>query len=484
MRKPKNAFEISVQKELQNDLADAMPDVWAAIAEQAPLSRESAQLLPEEFPPQERVKKSAAARKRFHRAAAIAAAAFVLVAGLAISIPRIPLLLANADTLYDEGGHLNNTDVPAPSAAFIQSYNGFGLNLLRKLCQCDQSEKNVFISPASITIALGMTANGAKGQTADEFRTALNVPDETAETFNQNCLALQSLITGSDRFKLANSLWLSNACQKNIRADFLNTDKRYFGASVNAINFLSTQAAAVLNQWVLKNTGNRINPHFKTFKPNTVMKIINTIYFKSGWTDKFTNVSKPENFQTPQGAKSVQYMSRNASHYFENRLLQGIVLPYNDKKTSMLILLPKTNLTGMLGKLTAADLSAYVKQNINSKAEIDLTMPYVRLQYTTSLNKALKELGLHSAFDSGKADFGAMTKDTGNLCISDVEHITYLNIDKTGTEAAAATNVGIISSFNTNPKTMDVNRPFLTAIVNNDTGAILFLGAITDPTAK
>jgi serpin B len=238
---------------------------------------------------------------------------------------------------------------------------------------------------------------------------------------------------------------------------------------------------------VKSNTGDRIDHDFKKFDSNTVMNIINTVYFKSDWEQQFDgqNTSDGE-FETPSGSKTVKFMHGEYTRYFENTLLQGIILPYDDDKSSMMILLPKTNLDDMLSKMTAADLTGYVKDNMNSETKAKLTLPRVNLSYNASLNDTLKVLGLKSAFDPNQANFGGMTKTDSNLYISKVTHMTYLAIDEKGTEAAAATAVQMCGSAAPPSKenTIVVDHPFLTAIVNNESGAVLFVGAVTDPSVS
>ena len=218
------------------------------------------------------------------------------------------------------------------------------------------------------------------------------------------------------------------------------------------------------------------------------MVLINTIYFKSDWKQQFTPSDTWDGtFQTPAGAKTVKFMHGEYAHYFENGDLQGILLPYDDDQSSMMILLPKAGLADLLGKLTASDLAAYVKDNIGGKAVAELSLPRVNLSYRTSLNDTLKAMGMKSAFDPEQADFSGMLKpDSGfSLYISEVKHMTYLAIDEKGTEAAAATSVEMAAtSAPLSQNVMNVNRPFLTAIVNNQTGAVLFLGAVTDPSVS
>lgn len=407
----------------------------------------------------------------------------VLAAGLAVYRERLPALNAKADMVYDSGGRLSKTDVSAPADGFLDSYNGFGLNLLRRQYREGQ---NLFLSPASVYLALAMVRGGAKGDTAEGFSRVLGGTDGGTAAWNRNCLALQGLISGG-RFRLANSIWLDGSFRSDVNADFLTADKTWFGASVGTLNFSSPEAGGVLNRWVRQNTGNRIDPGFKTFDARTVMAVLNTIYFKSNWAQKFDKKStKDDVFHAPAGDKTVSFMTGGRSGYFENGLLQGILLPYDDNKTSMMILLPKTNLGDLLGRLTAADLAAYVKKNSGGDTEALLSLPRLKFRTSLKLDNTLKAMGLASAFDPNAADLSGIAGSKGSLYLSSVVHMTYLAVDENSTEAAAIT--GIFAAGSAGPpvaKTvMKVDRPFLVAIVNNETGAQLFLGAVADPSVS
>lgn len=472
--KRSNDFEKKLKDKLRNDLSAGAPDVWGNIEERTRESMRQAEDRPKS--------RDGKGRRWLFRGAASLAAVAILAAGFSFLAYKLPPLQAHAETFYDNGGHLNHISSPAPSENFIGSYNGFSLNILNQL---DKGGSNVFLSPASIYLALGMTYNEAKGQTAAEFGKTLN-NSKNLEGFDQDCLGLQNLITGSSRFTLANSIWLNSSYSRNISESFLDRDKNFFGSTVCTLDFSSSGAPGVINSWVKKNTGGRIDPSFKRFDPETVMALINTVYFKSDWKQQFNGQNTRDgDFKTPEGTKTVKFMHGEYTRYFENQNLQGIILPYDDEKTSMVILLPRTDLTDMLSKLTASDITAYVKGNINGGTEAKLSLPRVNLRYQASLNDPLKALGLKSAFDPDQADFSGMLKENTGLYISAVTHMTYLAIDEKGTEAAAATTVmmaGSAAPMKTN--IMNVDHPFLTAIVNNETGAILFLGTVSDPSVS
>ncbi len=421
-------------------------------------------------------------KRRFVKITAVAAAVAICAAGVWTLSYYRPFVQASAQTVYDSGGHLNGIKASELNRPFVDSYNGFGLELLRQTYK-GETGKNVFQSPASVYLALGMTYNGAKGQTAAEFAKVLG-SSGGLDGFNQGCAGLQGLLTG--RFRLANSIWLNSPFAGKIGSDFLTRDKTYFGASVSTLNLSSHSSADLINQWVKKNTNDRIDPKFQNFDSNTAMLLINTITFKSDWQQKFLPYDTHEDtFHSPSSERKVKFMNDMRPHYISDDTVQGILLPYDDGKTSMLVLLPKKDINDMLGKLTSSSIADYVAQSRSSKENAELSLPRVHFNCDKILNDSLSAMGLKLAFDRDHADFSGMAAGNASLplYISKVRHMTFLSIDENGTEAAAATSVEIAYGAMPPKNIMNVNRPFLAAIVNNETGAALFSGVVNDPSA-
>lgn len=423
-------------------------------------------------------------KRRLFRGMAVAAAVILLGAGIAFLAHRLPFLRAKAETVYDAGGRLPHPSASAPSEGFTDAYNRFGLRMLSQLYP---EQPNAFLSPASIYLALGMTYNGAQGRTAAEFQQTLSTAGGNLDEFDRDCLGLQKRMAAGGQFRLADSIWIDRSFRQNMSDRFLERNRSFFGGTIGTLDLSSPSAPTVINRWVKANTGNRINPAFRKFDSETVMLLVNTVYFRSNWKNPFDGQRTATGiFQTPTAPKSVRFMHGEYSRYFETDLSHGILLPYDDKKTSLLVLLPKTNLPDMLARLTAADLTTLVKDNADAETRAALALPRVNFSFAASLKTALQNLGLPSAFDPEQADFGAMTKGKANLYISEVMHMTDLAIDEKGTEAAAATSVQMktTSAPAAPAKTMVVDRPFLAAIVDNETGALLFVGTVSDPTAS
>lgn len=464
-----NNFAKKVGRELQADLAGSTPEAWPAI--EAAVRRAE--------PQAESGKPRYGKRKWKFAAAAIAVA--VCAACVPLFSDLIPVIQAEAKTVYDNGGRLSDVSSEKCSEDFIESYNTFGLDLLKQL---DASgKKNVFLSPASVYLALGMTYGGADGRTAEGFVKTLRLSGNDFPKFGENCRGLQAMMTG-DSFRLANAIWIDNGFRGRISDSFLDRDRAYFGASVGTLRFASSAAPKIIGDWIRKNTNDRIDPKIKEFDPDTVMLLANTIYFKSDWKDQFdANNTRDDVFHALSGDKTLKFMHGMRGGYFEDETLQGIRLPYEDGKTSLLILLPKKDLSGMASSLSAEKLAAFLRQGRESKESAQLSLPRVHFSYDATLNDALKAMGLAEAF-GGQADFGGMLRPGGgNLAISKVQHMTALSIDEKGTEAAAATTVAMVASAPVMEHEMNVDHPFFAAIMNDESGAALFAGVIADPSA-
>lgn len=358
--------------------------------------------------------------------------------------------------------------------------NDFAINLYEELYEAD---KNLFISPASIYLALGMTYNGANGDTALEMAKVLGIEDMSLTDFNELSRDLQYLMLGYEKtkFELANSIWIRDTYEELVKDDFLDRNKEYYGAMISAIDFDDPKAKDTINYWVNKNTKGRIKKAIEEpIHPLTVMFLINTIYFKADWQVKFDpQVTTDDSFHTVDKTKTVKMMNKiDNLGYIEDDMIQGVMLPYNDGKTSMIILLPKD-----ADKVNLSNLDEWINKMKNNKVSVNLKMPRVKVEYETSLEEPLSKLGMPNSF-TGLADFSKMADKAQEhgLHIADVTHKSFLAIDEKGTEAAAMTKVEMkVESAPQADYIMHVNHPFVLGIIDNDSESLLFLGRIVNP---
>ena len=363
------------------------------------------------------------------------------------------------------------------------SLNNFAFNLYDQLFQKD---KNVFISPVSVYLALSMTYNGAAEKTALEMGNVLETGNLSLEEFNELNRDLQFLILGykNSKIELANSIWIRDSYQEAVKEDFLKRNKMYYGAMVSSLDFNNQRAVETINNWVKKNTNNRIKEAITgEIDPLTEMFLINTIYFKSDWLNLFKkgNTSKKD-FNTPHGLKKVQMMSKNDKiGYVENDQLKAVLLPYKDQKTSMFIILPENKLEDLL--LDSNIISDLIKEMKDNQVEVDLSMPRMKIDYEISLKESLMKMGMIEAWSS-QADFSKMSSlalEKG-LHIDDIEHKTFLEVNEKGTEAAGMTSVLMEdTAFMDKSYKMYIDRPFVLGIIDHESEVVLFLGNIVDP---
>ncbi len=362
-------------------------------------------------------------------------------------------------------------------------FNNFAINIYNELYEMNE---NLFISPASIYLALAMTYNGANGQTATEMANVLGSGDLSLEQFNQLSRDLQYLILGYEKtkFELANSIWIRDTFEEFVNKDFLNRNKEYYGAMISALDFNDSRAKNTINNWVNKNTKGRIKKAIENdINPLTVMFLINTIYFKADWKTPFEkNKTTDSVFYTIDGEKNIKMMnSINQYGYVENDILQGIMLPYNDNQTSMIVLLPKDDIVDI--NLNANNINDLINYMKNNKATVSVSMPKIKMEYEKNLKEPLSRLGMPTSFTS-LADFSNMATNAAEsgLHIADVAHKSFLAIDEKGTEAAAMTKVQMdVTSMPQIDYTMNINRPYIFAIIDNNSNTILFIGTIFKP---
>ncbi len=366
----------------------------------------------------------------------------------------------------------------------IQANTQFGFKLFSELLKQD-SGQNVFVSPSSVAIALAMTYNGASGATQQQMAKALELQGMSLSELNRANASLKTLLENPDngvQLTIANSLWARQGVP--FKPTFIRHNQEFYGAQVTNLNFADPNATALINNWVKENTRGKISQIVDRLQPDDVMFLINAIYFKGGWTKEFdrkATMSKPF-FRADGSQKSQPLMSQTGSYkYYETDQFQAVSLPYGKKRVSMYLFLPKpsSNLTTFYKTLTAENWQQWMSQFRTQPGSIQV--PRFKLEYEVELKKALSALGMPIAFDANQATFGALS--TVPTKIDQVKHKTFVEVNEKGTEAAAATSVGIVATAMpvNEPFKMVVDHPFFCAIRDNQTGTVLFMGSLVDP---
>ena len=371
---------------------------------------------------------------------------------------------------------LKPIDVPGFSSV-ASANTRFGFNLLHDLRE-QEAGPNIFISPLSISIALTMTYNGAVGETERAMAEVLEIDGLDLSTINQSNKALRDSLENPDpkvEISIANSIWARQGIEFN--PEFLDRNRVFFGAEIASLDFNSPQAIATINDWVNTNTNGKIEKIIERIDPQTLLFLINAIYFKGNWQDEFDKaMTRPGIFYLPNGSeKQVQMMRQEGVYpYFRGERFEATSLPYGDGRLGMYIFLPNpdSNLNEFLGDLNAENWKGWISQFGNRRH--DMMLPRFKLKYEVSLNDTLKALGMEIAFGGG-TDFSGIGP---SLFISEVRHKTFVEVNEEGTEAAAVTGVIMVESI---PPAFRVDRPFFFAIYDAETQTILFMGTVTEP---
>jgi serine protease inhibitor len=367
-------------------------------------------------------------------------------------------------------------------AAVARASNSFGLALLRQVHAGD-SRANLMLSPLSASMALGMTLNGAAGGTWEAMRGTLGFAGMSEDEINAAYRGLIAQLLARDHtveFRLANSVWHDAAFP--IKQPFLDAAAEYFDAEVAGLDF-DNQAASLgrINGWVDRQTGGRIEKILDYIDPLEIMFLVNAVYFKAPWSMTFeTNATRSGPFRRADGSTvDVPLMNNDAAYlHFVNDEAYGVELLYGDSAFSMVLIAPAEGRTldGLIGGLTPQRWQSWI--DAFQVGRVMLTMPKFRFEYGTSLDDALKAMGMEIAFTPRLAEFPRIG-DRDDIHISRVDQKTFIDVHEKGTEAAGVTVVGVgVTSM---PPSVRFDKPFLVAIRERESGTLLFLGRVGDP---
>lgn len=393
-----------------------------------------------------------------------------------------PIILGQAlpsDTMPSDPAPIDSSLTDSITAAQTR----FGFKLFSQLQQ--NPPQNLSISPMSVAIALSMLYNGATGTTQQAMATALELEGMSVEDLNQANAALKASLEDADpkvQLAIANSLWGRTGFE--FKPDFLQQSQTFYNAAVTSLDFDSPDAPAQINDWVSQNTAGKIPQIIDQIDPAEVLFLINAVYFNGTWTMPFDpDQTRQAAFYLPDGSTQQQPMMGQQGYYayFETDQFQAVSLPYGNQRFSMYVFLPRpeSSLLAFQQTLTAEDWDTWISQFSRRKGFIQL--PKFKIEYEASLNQALQAMGMGVAFAAGQAEFANLSDR--ETVISEVKHKTFIEVNESGTEAAAVTSVGVATtSLDPNqPFQMLVDRPFFYAIRDHQTGSLLFMGSIMNP---
>ena len=366
----------------------------------------------------------------------------------------------------------------------VQASNEFSFDIFKEL-SVGQADSNVFISPLSIYYALGMTYNGAAGETAEEMKNTLHLPEETSEEINSSFETLMEYLLGLDpdvTLQIANSIWYRDTW--TFKETFLNICKDYFSAEISGLDFNDPSSVDTINNWVDENTNHKIDNIIDSIDRETVMFLINAIYFNGTWKYEFdSDMTEEKDFYLTDGntTKCNTMVQTAELKYMSNDDFQAVNLPYGNGNYVMTIILPNSNanIDSIIEEMNSTNWELWMSQMETKKGTVYL--PKLKFAYEKELNDALQSLGMRKAFSG--ADFSNMDETAQYLFISEVRHKSFIEMNEEGTEAAAVTIVEI--SFESIGEegdfTMNMNRPFIYAIQDINTNAMLFVGLLNVP---
>ncbi|MGH7713892.1 MAG: serpin family protein [Gemmatimonadaceae bacterium] len=379
-------------------------------------------------------------------------------------------------------------DLTASERTLIAASDTFGVAFLGAL-NSTRANENIFISPLSVSVALGMTMNGAAGITYDEMRRGLGFGTLPQEQINQSYKSLIDLLLGLDphvTFKIANSIWTDQRFASAVEPTFLSTVQQYFSAEARVLDFRSPSAVSTINTWASDQTAGKIKNVLDQIADNEVMFLMNAIYFKGDWRTAFDpKQTSPRPFKLLSGqTTNVETMYRKGN--VRRGQLSGatvVELPYGGDAFTMTILLPdsSSNVNALVARLTPNTWRE--AQAAVQVADVGLYLPKLKLSWKGEVRPELKTLGMRQMQDPNVADFSKLARGAkpGDLYITKVQHDSYVDVNEVGTEAAAVTTVGVgVTSF---CPTCDVriDRPYLFAIRERLSGTVLFVGKIVRP---
>ena len=359
----------------------------------------------------------------------------------------------------------------------IDAGEAFAFDFLRQIVAEEDAEANVFVSPLSASMALGMTLAGAEAGTFEAMRSALRLGSLDREEIGAAYRSLIDLLSDLDptvRMEIGNSVWHRTGF--SLEDPFVSAVERDFLARVQGLDFNDPDAAGVINGWVDDATDGLIEEIVEPpIDPLPMLFLINTIYFEGQWTTPFDPArTRSGDFRRPDGSLSAapfMWMSDQRFPFAATPDYQAIELPYGGEAFVMTVVLPSeaTGIDAFVESLDAATWAGIISSM--GEAEVLVGLPKFSLEYEKSLNEVLKALGMEVAFDEAVADFSRMHRDALDmgLHISKVKQKAFVEVDEEGTRAAAVTSVevGVTSA----PPTFVADRPFVFAIRERLSGA-------------
>lgn len=400
----------------------------------------------------------------------------------------IVLLLPTCKSHKKTTGHTEIQSSRFTIESLAESNNLLAIDLFK---QIQPDAENLIFSPYSIGTVLAMIYSGSGGITAEEMSQVLYFPTsellDPVESRVIESMQASDTMKGTD-FRLANAIW----AQENFSflPDYLDRVQKYYDAPLTLMDFIETSnreaSRKKINHWVEERTNNRIQDLIQPgiLDASTRMVLTNAIYFNGNWLFPFDKAATaPSMFHiSKQESTRTAFMHQTRSYpYYEDEEIQSIRLPYKNNRMALMVILPKS-IDGwrMVSQVISYERINLVVSGMETR-EVQLSLPKFRTELRINLKKELTKLGMGSAF-SRHADLSGMTGEK-NLFIDEVIHKAFLEINESGTEAAAATAaiIGLKSSLRDDPVRFHADHPFIFFLLDRQTGCIIFTGRFVKP---
>ena len=412
----------------------------------------------------------------------LAILSLLLVCSIAVNLTGCATKVQATDLM--EGVKANTVTGKAADDAFARSQMRLAVELFQSSV-LESKDENVLISPLSIQLALAMTANGADGNTKAEMEALLG-GEIALEDLNEYLYSYVNSLPSEDKYKLqiANSIWFrDDEGRLQVERDFLQKNADYYGAQAYKAAF-DDQTLKDINNWVNNHTDGMIDSILDQIDEDAVMYLINALVFDAEWQHvydksdvykgKFTNIGGTE--------KQVDMMHSEETVYLQDEYATGFMKPYSGSKYSFAALLPNegVDIYEYVAGLTGEDLMETL--STPQLGMVMTTLPKFSYEYELTMNDLLKDLGMPTAFSSDDADFSKLGKSSrGNIYIGDVLHKTFISVDELGTKAGAVTKVEMKDeSAPMSEWVVNLNRPFVYMIIDNETNLPVFIGTVMD----
>jgi serine protease inhibitor len=361
----------------------------------------------------------------------------------------------------------------------------FAFNMLQQLATA-QPGSNIFISPYSISTVLQMVSTGAEGTTRTQMQQMLGTINMKQEALNEANRNIASIIDSRNtNFLLttANAVWYRSGLP--VEPAFIRGDEQYFGAKVEGLDFNSDASVGIINAWASNETRGKIDQIIQgPIDPSVQMFLANAVYFLGNWESPFdTNNTVDQAFYLTGGTQATVPMMHQATSFkcYQGSGFQAVQLPYKGGDLAMYVFLPgsDSSVPELLGMMNGAWWQQTIQQDFSEESAA-VALPKFELNTALNLNAPLEALGMTDAF-TPDADFARISSVP--LHISAVQHQAVVDVNETGTEAAAITTVIIVDQVAGPPPAFEinVNRPFLFFIQDQKAGTILFMGVVNNP---